>query len=158
MWQAEASRQEQAATEAVRKMDRMTAELHEAKAELVTAREAAKEARGREEVAVAQERVDHDALMAAARALGQAEARANVSLQAQAAAQAAARDSAAALRAAVELEQRTAEAERIAEERAKVLDVLTADRADQITRLKRDLQARSPTPHSHPSSTHHPPT
>lgn len=79
--QAKADREEKVATEAVRKMDTMMAELHEAKAALVAAREEAKEARGREEAAVAQERLDREALMEAARALGQAEARANVSQQ-----------------------------------------------------------------------------
>ena len=79
--QAKAAREETRATEAVRKMDKMMAELHEAQAALIAAREEAKEARGREAVAAEQERTDRLALMEAARALGQAEARANVSQQ-----------------------------------------------------------------------------
>ncbi len=65
-------------------MDEMMAELKEAKAALAAARDEAKEARGREEAAVAQERADREALMEAARALGQAQARANVSQQVRA--------------------------------------------------------------------------
>ena len=66
--------------------------------------------------------------------------------QAQLSAQQAARDSAAALKSAVELERQTAEAERVAEERAKVLDVLSADRSDEIRHLKADLKASLPPP------------
>lgn len=47
----------------------------------------------------------------------------------------------------MELQQKTAEAERVAEERAKVLDVLSDDRGDQIKKLKSDLRVRLPAPH-----------